>query len=301
MAAPLSSASQTIIDDKSLHCIPFILARLASHQAVHPSIPFFIGLNGVQGAGKTTLVSALAQILQAEQHLETLVCSIDDLYLTREDQLRLARNHALNPLVQHRGEPGTHDMRLAHDLFSALQEQRETKIPMYDKSAHSGQGDRVPLEQWETRNGTGQPKVKVVIFEGWCVGFRSLSPREIEAKQAAPSTTLHKHQLENLLFVNDKLGAYDVMTYALDAFIHIDAEETSFVYEWRLEQEAALRRACGRGMTDEEVRRFVDGYYPAYELFTDGVRTGVLREKGEGRQLRLVVGRDRRVKNVIIT
>jgi D-glycerate 3-kinase len=106
MAAPLSSAGVTIIDDKSLHCIPFILDRLALHQAVHPSLPFFIGLNGVQGAGKTTLVSALAQTLQAEQHLETLVCSIDDLYLTREDQLHLARNHALNPLVQHRGEPG---------------------------------------------------------------------------------------------------------------------------------------------------------------------------------------------------
>jgi D-glycerate 3-kinase len=94
-----------IVDDKSPHCIPFILSRLQVHQAETPSKPFFIGLNGVQGAGKTTLVSALATTLQ-KTGLETLVCSIDDLYLRHEDQVALAKEHATNPLVQHRGEPG---------------------------------------------------------------------------------------------------------------------------------------------------------------------------------------------------
>jgi D-glycerate 3-kinase len=49
-----------IIDDKSQYCIPFLLDRLAEHQARHgddPNAPpFFLGLNGVQGAGKTVLV-----------------------------------------------------------------------------------------------------------------------------------------------------------------------------------------------------------------------------------------------------
>jgi D-glycerate 3-kinase len=320
MAAPPFSPD-AIIDDKSPHCIPFILSRLSVHQAANPSGPFFIGLNGVQGAGKTTLVSALAHTLQEEKGLETLVCSIDDLYLTHEDQLALAREHASNPLVQHRGEPGmclfslvdrdmtrlilavlgTHDMHLARDLFSALEQGRETKVPMYDKSAYNGQGDRVPSSLWKSVNAPGQPRIQVVIFEGWCVGFRAIGCKEIEAKQAAPSTTLHKHRFEDLVFVNEKLKDYDVMTDAFDAFIHIDAQETGFVYDWRLEQEAALRREKGSGMTDEMVRRFVDGYYPAYELYTDGVRAGVLKEKGPGRQLRLVVGRDRRVRDVITT
>lgn len=106
---PISQPSPTttvIIDDKSPVCIPFILSQLQSHQATNPTKPFFIGLNGVQGAGKTTLVSALATTLQ-EKGLETLVCSIDDLYLRHEDQVALAQQHAGNPLVQHRGEPGT--------------------------------------------------------------------------------------------------------------------------------------------------------------------------------------------------
>jgi len=49
-----------IFDDKSEHFIPFILERLEVHRKKHNTVqnppPFFLGLNGVQGAGKTTLV-----------------------------------------------------------------------------------------------------------------------------------------------------------------------------------------------------------------------------------------------------
>jgi D-glycerate 3-kinase len=47
-----------IIDDKSQHCIPYLLERLRIHTERHSgnTPPFFIGLNGVQGAGKTVLV-----------------------------------------------------------------------------------------------------------------------------------------------------------------------------------------------------------------------------------------------------
>lgn len=38
-----------------------------------------------------------------------------------------------------------------------------------------------------------------------------------------------------------------------------DAEDTQYVYEWRLEQEAALRATKGAGMTDEQVVDFVNG------------------------------------------
>lgn len=200
---------------------------------------------------------------------------------------------------------GTHDMHLAREFFTALKNGTPVKIPQYDKSAYDGQGDRVPSSQWEEVNRPGHPKVQVIIFEGWSVGFRALVPEEVERKQAASRTqscaTLWKHRLEDLLFVNEKLKEYDVMTNMFDAFIHIDALETVYVYDWRLEQEAALRREKGAGMTDEQVIKFVDGYYPAYELFTDALRTGVFKGSGsKGNQLRLIVGRDRKVKEAII-
>ena len=52
-----------IIDDKSCHCIPFLLRHLKRHQEIWAEKPkrppFFLGLNGVQGAGKTVLVRAV--------------------------------------------------------------------------------------------------------------------------------------------------------------------------------------------------------------------------------------------------
>ena len=58
-----TSTMPEIIDDKSQHCIPFLLGRVKAHQARYASNPdqappLFLGLNGVQGAGKTVLVSA---------------------------------------------------------------------------------------------------------------------------------------------------------------------------------------------------------------------------------------------------
>ena len=122
-----TSKPSTIVDDKSPICIPFILSRLREERpsffSTLPSSadaneggggrqqrsepPFIVGLNGVQGVGKTTLVRALAARLREEEDLETLVCSIDDFYLTHADQRALAAAHPDNPLVQVRGEPGT--------------------------------------------------------------------------------------------------------------------------------------------------------------------------------------------------
>lgn len=97
------------VDDKAPLCIPFILERLSAHQTESANTdsprPLLVGLNGLQGVGKTTLVSALAAALDG-QGIPTLVCSIDDFYLSHGQQADLARGNAGNALLQHRGEPG---------------------------------------------------------------------------------------------------------------------------------------------------------------------------------------------------
>jgi D-glycerate 3-kinase len=190
-------------------------------------------------------------------------------------------------------------MTLAQEFFTAICDGKLTKVPQYDKSAHSGKGDRVGSQQWKLVNGPAMPKVEVIIFEGWCVGFRQLSVSEVEAKWNAQSRTLKRHKLEHLQFVNNQLGHYDVLTNLFDALIHIDAEDTEYVYHWRLEQEAMLRKEKGPGMTDEEVICFVDAYYPAYELFSEKLRSGLFGDKMD-HQLRLVVDKDRKVKQAIV-
>ncbi|KAF2157502.1 putative uridine/cytidine kinase [Myriangium duriaei CBS 260.36] len=305
-------ATTSVIDDKSEHCVPFILERIKAHRQAHEGQnppPFFIGINGVQGAGKTTLVSTLCETLAAEPYiLPTAVLSIDDLYLPHEDQIKLAQSHPQNPLVQHRGQPSTHDVRLGVDLFTALgNKDLNVKIPSYDKSAFHGQGDRCKQSEWRVVNAPNSAPIEVVIFEGWCVGFRPLNDADLEQawidakNEKASLGALYRGQLGSLKLsdiqlVNDALKQYDRLTDRLDALVHIDAEDTRYVYRWRQQQEAALRAERGTGMTEEQVNHFVDGYYPAYELYSTTLRKGVFEE--HGKQLRLVVGSDRRVISV---
>jgi D-glycerate 3-kinase len=128
-------------------------------------------------------------------------------------------------------------MVLAREIFAALEGVTPTAIPRFDKSLFNGQGDRVPLEHWQKVNGPQQTKPQIIIFEGWCVGFKALAKEKVQEKHENKSyKTLSKHKLDHLLFINHKLEKYDVMTKCFDAFIHIDAEETDFVFEWRLQQ-----------------------------------------------------------------
>lgn len=232
--------------------------------------------------------------------------SIDDLYLTHDDQVSLAQNNPSNKLVQYRGEPGTHDMTLAAQVFDDLEHGKPTSIPVYDKSRFSGQGDRTEPELWVRVNEPSTAKVKVVLFEGWCVGFRALEDDQVESKwrtsieqhKITPNaaSTLWQHELSHLKFVNSRLRAYSTITDRFNAFIHIDAQDTVFVYAWRHQQEREMILAKGSGMSEEQVKRFVDGYYPAYELYTENLRKGVFKEgKSKGRQLRLIVSSHRKV------
>jgi D-glycerate 3-kinase len=161
------------------------------------------------------------------------VLSIDDLYLPHDKQEALAKAHPDNPLVQHRGEPSTHDVELGKRLFQALANRKTNiKVPSYDKSAFNGAGDQLPESEWETVNAEGQPPVEVVIFEGWCVGFRPLSDAQVEAKWKAAKERyeregdgykgqLGKQRLESVRFVNDSLRNYDALTDQFGAFVHM--------------------------------------------------------------------------------
>ncbi len=153
--------------------------------------------------------------------MPTAVLSIDDFYLPYQQQKQLAADHASNPLIQHRGQPSTHDVPLCDAVFSSLRNRREVQLPSYDKSAHNGQGDRTTQKEWKTVNRDGEESIEVVIFEGWCVGFRALEPEDLQRRweravaqkeDVGYQGRLGFNRLEDLEFVNEALKRYDVLT-----------------------------------------------------------------------------------------
>jgi pantothenate kinase-related protein Tda10 len=120
--------------------------------------------------------------------VHAIVFSIDDLYLPYDGLISLARAHPDNALLQGRGLPGTHDPTLGAEILERLlhinehdpalgsEESIPVSLPVFDKSAYRGYGDR----SGETV--LVRPPVDVVILEGWCFGFQPLPLDELEKR-----------------------------------------------------------------------------------------------------------------------
>jgi pantothenate kinase-related protein Tda10 len=63
--------------------------------------PIVVGLSAPQGCGKTTLTRALREQFAAEG-IKSAVISLDDVYLPRAEQVKLAESSG-NPLLEFRG------------------------------------------------------------------------------------------------------------------------------------------------------------------------------------------------------
>ncbi|GFH21786.1 uncharacterized protein HaLaN_19153, partial [Haematococcus lacustris] len=83
-----------------------------------------VGISAPQGCGKTTLVEQLQQLFSATGSAAASV-SVDDFYLTFKDQTALAARHPDNPLLQYRGNAGSHDLELGSSSLRALRGLRQ--------------------------------------------------------------------------------------------------------------------------------------------------------------------------------
>ncbi|KAK1976274.1 P-loop containing nucleoside triphosphate hydrolase protein [Colletotrichum cereale] len=303
--------------------IQHILPSLKSHTA-GPSGPFVLGLSGLQGSGKSTWAAALTDALNTRYSINTRTISLDDLYHDHEQLVALRESNPGNGLLRTRGQPGTHDEDLARRFFDDVFDANPTeagsspiKWPAFDKSLFGGEGGRVPVQQWETV--PRSPRLEVLIFEGWCLGFQPLPDAAVEdkwlkAKQQTSidnlenpqlsTTTLASHSLDHLLLVNKNLQRYCetfMGPWRFDAFLHLSTDRLVNVYHWRLDQERALRGKKGAGMTDAEVVRFVQGYMPAYELYLDKLARESFfpeQDRQEKAHVRVILDSDRKVLRV---
>ena len=59
--------------------------------------PYFVGINGCQGSGKSTLTDFVANYLTTQYQLNVVVMSLDDFYLSSDIRQELAQN--IHPLL----------------------------------------------------------------------------------------------------------------------------------------------------------------------------------------------------------
>ncbi|KAG8792481.1 hypothetical protein FRC12_005981 [Ceratobasidium sp. 428] len=287
-------------------CADFISRALSDSQT--SSRPLFVGFQGPQGCGKATLTSQTKTVLQElPTPIHAVVFSIDDLYLPYLGLTQLAQTHPDNALLNGRGQPGTHDPKLGGDLLSQLahiNEGGEVRLPVFDKSAYRGYGDR------SEEVVVVRPPVDVVLLEGWCFGFQPLEAEELRRRYESPSSDsgggamaialsasqpqkfFRAHSLEALIDINSSLKTYAELWYK--RFTHfiqassIVPENLHCVFEWRLQQEHAMKiKNGGCGMTDEQVHNFVARYMPGYELFQDTIELPSNPWHGRGIKIKL--------------
>ena len=194
--------------------------------------PLIIGLAGGQGSGKTTISSILTLILQKYFKLNVFKFSIDDFYKTRKDRKLLSKNK--HSLLMTRGVPGTHDVDLMLNFFKKIKDKKfkSLQIPTFDKAID----DRCPKSLWH------KIKIKpdVVIFEGWCVGARAQSGKQLKK----PINSLEKVYDEGVkwrTYVNNQLKTkYKTLFNQLNGLLYLKAKNFNLLREWRLKQERKL-------------------------------------------------------------
>lgn len=103
-------------------CPPYCLTHDSMPRHHSLSLPLYhcqLGISAPQGCGKSTLVEQLAALM-AWLGVSAASVSIDDFYLSREEQAALAAAQPDNRLLALRGNAGSHDLGLGKDTLAAL-------------------------------------------------------------------------------------------------------------------------------------------------------------------------------------
>ena len=197
------------------------------------SRPYFIGLAGGQGTGKTTISSILKIILINYFKLNVFKISIDDFYKTRKDRIKLSKR--IHSMLLTRGVPGTHDIKMMLDFFKSAKKKKfkKMKLPLFDKSID----DRLPKKKWYEI----KKRPDVIIFEGWCVGAKAQTNHEIKKSINSMEKSMDK-QLKWRKFVNYNLKtSYKKLFKQLDSLLYLKASSFNQLRKWRLKQEKKLK------------------------------------------------------------
>ena len=219
--------------------------------------PYFVGLAGGQGTGKTTTSSLIKIILIRYFKLKVFKISIDDFYKTRKERIKLSKK--VHPMLLTRGVPGTHDINMMLDFFRKAKSKKfkRFKLPTFNKAID----DRFNKKKWYDL----KDKPDVIIFEGWCVGAKSEKLNSL--KKTINSMEKFKDQKQIWRkYVNKQLKSkYKNLYSQLNCLIFLKAKNFGLLQKWRLKQERKLwlkskKKLNLKIMNKEDVLSFMQTY-----------------------------------------
>ncbi len=232
--------------DLDLYYYPYVEKLIAIKRQRVSSNGLIVGVSAIQGAGKTTQGEVM-EILLSHFGYSSISLSIDDHYVTHQELNRLREK---DPRFIRRG--ATHDIPLAIQNLEDLQtmtDGMEVKIPIYDKGAQQGDGDRVG---WKTIS----KKPDFILYDGWMLGARRVEDESVfESGLPALDTPEHIQFAQD---INRKLDEYLPLWEMIDFMNVLYVPDYRISLKWRDQAEEVLR-AQGKGMSKGQIKEFV--YY----------------------------------------
>ena len=219
--------------------------------------PYFVGLAGGQGTGKTTTSSLIKIILSKYFKLKVFRISIDDFYKTRKERNSLSKK--VHPMLLTRGVPGTHDIDMMLNFFKKIKSNKfkKLRLPTFNKAID----DRFNKKYWYNL----KERPDVIVFEGWCVGAKSEKNKTLKKS----INFMEKNQDQKQIwrkYVNDQLKLkYKKLYSQLNCLIYLKARNFNLLQKWRLKQERKLwlnskRKSNLKIMSKEDVLSFMQTY-----------------------------------------
>ncbi len=217
--------------------------------------PYFVGLAGGQGTGKTTISSLIRIILTKYFRLNVFRISIDDFYKTRKERINLSKR--VHSMLLTRGVPGTHDINMMLNFFknSKSKKFKRLKLPTFNKAID----DRFNKKKWYDL----KKRPDVVIFEGWCVGAKAEKNNTLKKTINSMEKLKDQKQVWRK-YVNHQLKSkYKNLYSQLNCLVFLKAKNFSLLQKWRLKQERKLwvkSKVKSKIMSKTDVLNFMQTY-----------------------------------------
>ena len=236
---------ETLKKDLQRYYLPFA-QKLINLKKQNPNQGIIVGVSAVQGAGKTTQGGIMVSLLE---HLgyASISLSIDDHYLTHKELNQL---RAKDPCFIRRGV--THDISLALQNLKDLknmQDGQKVQIPIYDKGAFAGDGDRVGFR-------IISQKPDFIFYDGWMLGAKKVEDESI-FESGLPALDSPEY-IQFAKDINKKLDEYLPLWDLIDFMNVLYVPNYQISLKWRNQAEERLRTE-GKGMSYEQIKEFV--YY----------------------------------------